>query len=520
MELPEEPFDFSRLCREIGRGLSRLSPLLGALYLRQAICSNEDFLVPHDSEPLIEFQDLELWYACVFKILRVGYDYEPTLGEYLGLADQIDEINQIFSDASGALEHWTYGNGDRIDRLREICTDLSASARPIGEWVSAFDPSEMRSLLDSEPTGEAATYSEEQLQHGRRIVASRDLMAACFDLTNGRPRDALSRLGEEKWLYEWKIGGAGDELGDLLILRTSIVRAEARSAIGLDGFDEKSGSVLADWSTAFFSNWLDQRHSSAWAVEDSEEWQLDLDQWLNSNGTPYEGGLIGGHLRQDLLVRLAVLTRGSLRATPWLNPVDHVLTEEREVRTTSERAFQLLARMEPLLEPLRSMPERQDHLLDVMLDVRIDQRTVAEILTSAGENRVAAAKRLLRAAAPGWGSLDEESRRELLAAELEYRAYLSGDRLPEHAAAIAGLFSRPIEREYELWTRNRGRRGWPKEDPPNWNAFWKERGFAAHPDSFGEIDLTRMRSYLLGMYRGKDSLLQALALAAERRARR
>jgi hypothetical protein len=157
------------------------------------------------------------------------------------------------------------------------------------------------------------------------------------------------------------------------------------------------------------------------------------------------------------------------------------------------------------------LDDRIRHVLDVALDVKIEQETVAQILTAAGENRITLVEALMRDSTPDWDALHEDSQRELIAGELEYRAYLAGEREAVHPAAVANLFYRAIEREINQI---------PGIDPPNWKVFKDERGYADHADKFGEIDLTRMRSYLFGMYRHKPSLLSAIAAAAMRRARR
>ena len=79
-----------------------------------------------------------------------------------------------------------------------------------------------------------------------------------------------------------------------------MLRVQARIALGLDPYDEPTAHILNYWSTAFYSNWLDMQHESAWAPEDTEDWFIHLERWLDNNSTPYEGGLIGEQTKRDL----------------------------------------------------------------------------------------------------------------------------------------------------------------------------------------------------------------------------
>ena len=151
----------------------------------------------------------------------------------------------------------------------------------------------------------------------------------------------------------------------------------------------------------------------------------------------------------------------------------------------------------------RMIDVRMTSIIDIALDVKLDQQTVNEILTAAGETRIERAENIFKEAVPDWEALRDESRRELIAGELEYRAYTAGERSPEHAAAVAVLLCRAVEREMERLP--------VAFEPPQWKVFKEGRNRTAHPDEFSEIDLIRMRSYLLGLYRGKDSLLGAIA---------
>jgi hypothetical protein len=134
----------------------------------------------------------------------------------------------------------------------------------------------------------------------------------------------------------------------------------------------------------------------------------------------------------------------------------------------------------------------QDNLLAIKYDsARTDRRRIS-------------AENFLKDSIRAWNVLVADTRNDLLAGELTYRAMLAGELDDAYARQAGNSFSVAWERENR---RN------PALDLPYLKEFKDLRNIADHPDrtTFRAIHLEQMRSYLLGLGTSEPGIMAHLA---------
>ncbi|MDP9238970.1 MAG: hypothetical protein M3P30_16515 [Chloroflexota bacterium] len=477
----------------IAQRVGHLSPILSALFLRHALVSPTPFLSGVATEGAVH---REAMLACMLaqEMHRLGFEHDPEF--FAPITEYLMPIIRFGVHTARA----------------ELGEELATTANAGTETTPAVGANELTSAIRGVAGGTktVSDYLTELLLLDRRalpsfleLVADNDVPG--FDFSTLTPGRVIALRFHADALYQSLVGdwqrcltSADDGIGALLeecestkkeldnwdrvhLLRLFGARTEARAALGIEPvLDDLVIALMGKYSTSLVPNWLD--------FTKDETWWSDWDANFSTHA-----------IIRILAVASGAITTPTAGSEVSIDGFNRLLT-----------ALETLPPLASRLDLLEVLNERLDHVVDIALDIKSGQQTIAEILIAAGEKRIAGVKQLMSDVAPDWDALQEESKRELVAAELEYRAFLAGEREDVHPAAIANLFYRPIERELN---RIAG-----LFDPPNWKMFRSERHYADHADEFGSIDITRMRAYLFGMYRGKDSLLASVARTAKRRA--
>jgi hypothetical protein len=318
-----------------------------------------------------------------------------------------------------------------------------------------------------------------------RIIALRLHAASLYKGLMGEwePSLELAEEGVEVLLEDYQ-GSAQTGLNhwdSIQFLKLFMAEAEARASLEkYPVLNDKALGLIGQFTTSVYQNWLDLIPDESMA------------SW-NEN------------FAMHAIVRMLTLASGR----PLPQPTLETAHDEQPGEPLIEAKNPGMAILYEIARTVESIRNRQDALVDMALDSAAHDEIVAQILTKFGEHRIALVEKLMRDAAPDWAALADESKQELIAAELEYRAYVAGERTEVHPAAVANLYYRAIEREMDHLPG--------VGSPPQWIMFKDERGYADHADQFDEMALTRMRGYLFGLYRHKDALLPFVARAARRR---